>query len=141
MLQRNKLLPLLMRGRLLRGRPFLIQNLTYFIGNKSVKSCNPKSASHQGLRWKKCITAIHQLRLMVILTPGANPIEMFTPKDKFFKSVLKHENKHKKMLVVMLGQNTLNYLQDYIFLYHSNSNLGSLFYTALRCKKFFSIGP
>ena len=27
------------------------------------------------------------------------------------------------------------------FLYHSNSNSGSLFYTALSCKKFYRIGP
>ena len=47
----------------------------------------------------------------------------------------------KLLLVVMLGHNTLTQLQDYIFRYHSNSYLGSLFYTALRCKKFFRIGP
>ena len=41
----------------------------------------------------------------------------------------------------MWGHNTLAYLQDNIFLNHSNSNLGSLFYTALRCKKFYRIGP
>ena len=40
----------------------------------------------------------------------------------------------------MLGHNTLTYLLDYIFLNHSNSNLGSLFYTALRRKKFYMIG-
>ena len=41
----------------------------------------------------------------------------------------------------MLGQNTLTYLRDYIFRNHSNSNIGSLFYTALRCKFFYTIGP
>ena len=44
-------------------------------------------------------------------------------------------------LTVMLGHNNLTYFQDYIFLSHSNSNLGSLFYTAQRCKKFYRIGP
>ena len=48
---------------------------------------------------------------------------------------------HKILLVVILGHNTLTYLQDCIFLYYSNSNLGSLFYTTLRCKNFYRIGP
>ena len=48
---------------------------------------------------------------------------------------------YKLLLCVMLGHNTLIYLQDYIFLNHSNSNLGSLFYTSLRCTKFYRIGP
>ena len=48
----------------------LKQFLTYFTGDKLFKSCNPKNASHhQGLRWKKPITALHLLKLMVPFTP------------------------------------------------------------------------
>ena len=41
----------------------------------------------------------------------------------------------------MLGHYTLTYLCDYIFLYRWISNLGTLFYTALRCEKCYRIGP
>ena len=41
----------------------------------------------------------------------------------------------------MLGDYTLTYSKAYIFIHGWNGNLGSLFYTALGCKKFYRIGP
>ena len=79
----------------------------------------------------------------ILSIPGTNPIKIFTPKDKFTRvsKSMKIMHYHQLLLVVKLGHNTLTYMQDYIFLNHSTSNLGSLFYTAIRCKKFYRIGP
>ena len=43
--------------------------------------------------------------------------------------------------MIILGHYTLTYLKAYIFIQGWNGNLGTLFYTTLRCKKFYRIGP
>ena len=43
--------------------------------------------------------------------------------------------------ILILGHNTLTYSKAYIFIGGWNVNLGTLFYTFLRCKKFHMIGP
>ena len=47
--------------------------------------------------------------------------------------------RNKLLFVIMLGHP--NKLKAYIFIQGWNGNLGILFYTALRCKKFYKIGP
>ena len=58
---------------------------------------------------------------------------------KIYKCVLKPLDKF--LFVIMSGYCYLTYLEDGIFIYFWIGNLGTLFYTALQCKKFYRIGP
>ena len=62
---------------------------------------------------------------------------------QIYKPVLKRDNMLwlKKYLVILLGCCTLKYSWSCFFLRGAISNLGTLFYTNLRLKKFYRIGP
>ncbi len=76
---------------------------------------------------------IRKTRIKFVFRPGANPINIFHTLRQLYKLVLKFIN--------MLWSEFYDTRHNYFFLRCTIGNLGTLFYTVVRLKKFYRIGP